>query len=72
MFSCSQASVCMERVEDAKALASYKNLRIHGRLITICREEVWVYLALFLAKKYNYLPPRIHSLSSPSLGAHGS
>ncbi|KAG5260956.1 hypothetical protein AALO_G00298380 [Alosa alosa] len=34
-----EASVCMEREEDARDLANFKNLRIHGRLITICREE---------------------------------
>ncbi|KPP74060.1 zinc finger protein 638-like [Scleropages formosus] len=34
-----EASVCMERVEDAKALAECKNLKIQGKFIQICMEK---------------------------------
>ncbi|XP_036407663.1 zinc finger protein 638 [Megalops cyprinoides] len=34
-----EASVCMEREEDAKALAECKNLTIRGKVITICMEK---------------------------------
>ncbi|MCI4377375.1 hypothetical protein PGIGA_G00202720 [Pangasianodon gigas] len=35
----SEASVCMEREEDAKALASCKDLMLRGKLIEICMEK---------------------------------
>ncbi|XP_059363440.1 zinc finger protein 638-like isoform X2 [Carassius carassius] len=34
-----EASVCMEREEDAKALLNCKNLKIHGQVIKICMEK---------------------------------
>ncbi|XP_051508135.1 zinc finger protein 638 [Myxocyprinus asiaticus] len=34
-----EASVCMEREEDAKALLNCKNLTIHGQVIKICMEK---------------------------------
>uniref|UniRef100_A0A8C2EJS6 Si:ch211-212k18.4 n=1 Tax=Cyprinus carpio TaxID=7962 RepID=A0A8C2EJS6_CYPCA len=34
-----QASVCMEREEDAKALLNCKNLTIHGQVIKVCMEK---------------------------------
>ncbi|KAI5104237.1 zinc finger protein 638 isoform X3, partial [Silurus meridionalis] len=36
----SEASVCMEKEEDAKALVSCKDLRLRGKLIDICMEKV--------------------------------
>ncbi|KAK3567991.1 hypothetical protein QTP86_028588 [Hemibagrus guttatus] len=35
----SEASVCMEREEDAKALVSCKDLKLHGKIIEICMEK---------------------------------
>ncbi|XP_066536720.1 zinc finger protein 638 isoform X2 [Hoplias malabaricus] len=35
----SEASVCMEKEEDAKALARCQDLKIHGKLIEICMEK---------------------------------
>ncbi|KAF5905425.1 zinc finger protein, partial [Clarias magur] len=35
----SEASVCMEREGDAKALANCKDLKLHGRIIEICLEK---------------------------------
>uniref|UniRef100_A0A8C2E2C3 Zinc finger protein 638-like n=1 Tax=Cyprinus carpio TaxID=7962 RepID=A0A8C2E2C3_CYPCA len=34
-----EASVCMEREEDAKALLNCKNLTIHGQVIKVCMEK---------------------------------
>ncbi|XP_072543742.1 uncharacterized protein znf638 [Salminus brasiliensis] len=35
----SEASVCMEKVEDAKALEKCQNLKLRGRVIEICMEK---------------------------------
>ncbi|KAG9274340.1 zinc finger protein 638 isoform X2 [Astyanax mexicanus] len=35
----SEASVCMEKVEDAKALVKFQNLKLHGRHVNICMEK---------------------------------
>ncbi|KAG7330253.1 hypothetical protein KOW79_006475 [Hemibagrus wyckioides] len=35
----SEASVCMEREEDAKALVSCKDLKLHGKIVEICMEK---------------------------------
>ncbi|MFT7797427.1 zinc finger protein 638 isoform X2 [Arapaima gigas] len=34
-----EASICMERAEDAKVLAECKNLKIQGKFIQICKEK---------------------------------
>ncbi|KAG7330257.1 hypothetical protein KOW79_006479 [Hemibagrus wyckioides] len=34
-----KASVCMEREEDAKALVSCKDLKLHGKIVEICMEK---------------------------------
>ncbi|KAI4879363.1 hypothetical protein NFI96_019448 [Prochilodus magdalenae] len=37
--SISEASVCMERQEDAKALANCHDFKLHGKIIEICMEK---------------------------------